>query len=249
VCLATFLVSRALVDGAFATPFTSVAEILERPKLEDVDYVPLKWKNEFHGRMIFPMKYSQYNKIWNLVILAAGFREGMRPYSMRVGAGARLGKLGPCLRPPPHVLLLTICLTGALSGPLRNYVLSNTTQVYERSYQPRHVRENLAHVAFRKLVRKDEELFEVLQDASLSRDTNAPLCVSQEDLDGFNNRRDIRDLRDRYARTVAAASSNSPEAKRIAARIKWVLDWLCDLRVAELRKAYFEDVDKLRSLG
>ena len=140
-------------------------------------------------------------------------------------------------------------VTGALSGPLRNYVLSNTTQVYERSYQPRHVRENLANVAFRKLVKKDEELFGVLQDASLSRDANAPLCVSQKDLDNFNNRRDIRNLRAQYANMVAAASSNAPEAKRIAARIKWVLDWLCDLRVAELRKAYFEDVDKLRSLG
>jgi hypothetical protein len=111
------------------------------------------------------------------------------------------------------------------------------------------VRENLANVAFRKLVRKDEELFGVLQDASLSRDANAPLHVSQKDLDGFNNRRDIRNLRVQYANMVAATSSNAPEAKRIAARIKRVLDWLCRLRVAELRKAYFEDVDKLRSLG
>jgi hypothetical protein len=45
------------------------------------------------------MNYFQYNKIWNLTILAAGFREGMRPYSMRVGAGARLGMFDLSLKP------------------------------------------------------------------------------------------------------------------------------------------------------
>ena len=32
--------------------------------------------------------------IWNLTILAIGFREDIRPSSMRIGAGARLGKFG-----------------------------------------------------------------------------------------------------------------------------------------------------------
>ena len=144
---------------------------------------------------------------------------------------------------------LTVYLIGALSGPLRNYILSNTAQVYERSYQPRHVRENLAKLAFGDLVDEDEELYKALQNASLSRDEGAPLYVSQKDLEGFNRRRDIRDLRAQYANAVTAESSSAPAAKRIAAKIKWVLDWLCDLKVAELRKAYFEDVDRLRSLG
>lgn len=110
-CLTTFIVSRALADNAFDPPFKSIAEILERPHLEDVDYLPLKWKEEFldpdKEKKIIPIQYSQYNKLWHLTITAAGFREDMRPSSMRVGAGARLGEFEPYPRPWPWLRLIT----------------------------------------------------------------------------------------------------------------------------------------------
>lgn len=111
------------------------------------------------------------------------------------------------------------------------------------------MRENLAKLAFGDLVDGDHDLYKALQAASLSRDEGAPLYVSQKDMDTFNNRRDIRDLRVQYTDAVAVSSSSGAEPKRICSRISWILDCLCDLKVAELRKAYFKDVDKLRSLG
>ena len=104
-------------------------------------------------------------------------------------------------------------------------------------------------VAFRDLVDGDEELYQTLRNASLSRDKDAPLYVSKEEFDGFQKRKDIRELRQQYVEEVARSSSDSTQAKRIAAKIQWTVDWLCRLRVAELRKAYFEEVDKLRSTG
>lgn len=98
-----------------------MAEMLERPHLEGVDYVPLEWKEEFLNtekeKKIIPIKYAQYNKLWHLTIAAAGFREGMRPYAMRVGAGARLGEFNSWSAPLRAELVYNFyhepnCVTG-----------------------------------------------------------------------------------------------------------------------------------------
>lgn len=67
-------------------------DLLTLPRLEGVDYLEVSWKPEMAEKEIIPIKYHQYYKIWNLVIVAAGFRDGLRPTSMRVGAGARIGE-------------------------------------------------------------------------------------------------------------------------------------------------------------
>ncbi|KAI6777994.1 uncharacterized protein J7T54_003815 [Emericellopsis cladophorae] len=78
------------VASAFTRPFTSVEDLLTLPRLEGVDYLEVSWKPEMADKEIIPIKYHQYYKIWRLVNLAAGFRDGLRPTSMRVGAGARI---------------------------------------------------------------------------------------------------------------------------------------------------------------
>jgi hypothetical protein len=127
--------------------------------------------------------------------------------------------------------------------------MGNSLGISLTNYKAQHLPENLLELAFGAHLAPNKELTKVLQDASLSRDVGAPLYVSQEDWDAFERRSDIRKLRADYKAAVLATSSSDPEAKRIAARIKWIRDWLCDLKVKELRAQYFETVDRLRSLG
>jgi hypothetical protein len=83
-------VARAIKDDAFKPGFDSIEAILRRPILENVDYVPLKWKEGKLDCPIFPLLYSRYNELWHRTCLVAGFREDLRLYTLRVGAGARL---------------------------------------------------------------------------------------------------------------------------------------------------------------
>ncbi|KAK7408680.1 hypothetical protein QQX98_009148 [Neonectria punicea] len=228
LCLGSLLVTRAIKDKAFQVPFESLEDLLRQPHLDGVDYVPLAWREDVLDEMIIPLKYHLFWELWNRTFFVSGARERMRPYSMRVGAGRRLG---------------------ALSQPLRNYILSNSTAVYERSYQSRHVQSNLAFLAFENHVSEDSDLFQFLQNACLGRDQGAPVYPNCEDLQGFERRRDIQDLRKEYAKVVAQQSSACPEACRISARISWIIDSLSDLKVEELRKEYFQTVDSLRSQG
>jgi hypothetical protein len=73
-----------------------MVEILERPHLKNVGYLPHKWKEEFFDpkkeKKVMPIKYSRYNKLWLLTIDASGFRESIRPYPRRVGPDGRLGE-------------------------------------------------------------------------------------------------------------------------------------------------------------
>ncbi|MFD2317082.1 DUF3435 domain-containing protein [Halomonas organivorans] len=98
ICAVTQLASRALYDGAFKNEgFKSLDDILDSPNLENVDYLTLAWKEEMLDRPIIPIDYYRYLQIWHKTILAAGFRDDLRPYSLRVGAGARLGESLSCL--------------------------------------------------------------------------------------------------------------------------------------------------------
>lgn len=73
--------------------------ILQQPNMEDVDYVELKWKPSIleEEKDIFSLSYNRFWEMWNLVLMVAGMREAIRPYSMRVGAGGRFhGESNPC---------------------------------------------------------------------------------------------------------------------------------------------------------
>jgi hypothetical protein len=90
MCLTSILLARALHDQAFEMDFKSLDDILNRPDLGDVDYIPLRWKSGFGKKTILPIPYFKYRELWDRTLLVAGFRQHERPYSMGVGAGGRL---------------------------------------------------------------------------------------------------------------------------------------------------------------
>ncbi|KAM4061018.1 hypothetical protein HRG_012941 [Hirsutella rhossiliensis] len=115
VCLVSLFTVRAIADNAFEAEFDSCNQVLRPPPLEKgVDFVPLKWKTEMLDKEIVPISYGTFLETWNRVYFVAGSRERKRPYSLRVGAGGRL--------------------KGSLTPALRNFILSNSTDVFERSY-------------------------------------------------------------------------------------------------------------------
>lgn len=100
LCLVQQIVSQAISDDAFDTPFSSLDEILNRPNLEHTDVLDLHWKTDKLNDNIFPVTYDKYWKVWNRLWYVAGSRDSVRPYALRVGAG---GKLDGELRHPQFI--------------------------------------------------------------------------------------------------------------------------------------------------
>ncbi|KAK4181988.1 hypothetical protein QBC35DRAFT_396859, partial [Podospora australis] len=90
ICLLSLIISQALSENAFENGYRSLEQLLSQPKLEHTDRLTLSWKKEFEDREIFPVPYHAYWKMWNRLWLVAGNRGSIRPYSLRVGAGASL---------------------------------------------------------------------------------------------------------------------------------------------------------------
>ncbi|KAM7210221.1 hypothetical protein V8F06_014393 [Rhypophila decipiens] len=90
ICLLTFILARALHDDAFETSFASFAEILQRPNLEDVDHISLKWKPEFQNKKIFPLTYHHYWELWTRTWFVAGTRNSVRPFTSKIQALIRI---------------------------------------------------------------------------------------------------------------------------------------------------------------
>lgn len=133
---------------------------------------------------------------------------------------------------------------------MRNYVLGNTKEVFLKSYQPHQVSQNLVKIAFgERAGTGDADLYQALQHSLRQRDPGAPIYISKQDLQAFEDRRDLRDLRRDYRNIVNSSSSNDLKAKQIATKILWIRRTLSDKRVTELRKAYFQEVDRLRAMG
>ncbi|KAK7448730.1 hypothetical protein Landi51_06406 [Colletotrichum acutatum] len=231
LCIVSQVIVVALEKNAFETPFSSMGEILCRPIMEDVDYVPLRWKKDMEHQTLFEITYPAFYELWYQVLLVAGVREPPRPYSMRVGAGGRLHK---CLE--PH---------------LSNFILSHTSAVFQGSYQPVHVAENLPRVAFARVLQVDhqERLYALLANSSLHRDENAPIYPKKEDIESWEQRSDLQNLRIEYETVRRKANADRPETKRIAARIQSIRDKLEELTIDRERKTYFERVDTLRASG
>ncbi|KAF6806306.1 hypothetical protein CMUS01_14400 [Colletotrichum musicola] len=162
------------------------------------------------------------------VLLIVGLPDPPRPYSIRVGAEGNL-----------HQLYLS------------NYILSHTENVFQGSYQPVHVTENLPRLAFARVLEFDahERLYGLLENASFRRDEGAPIYPKEEDLSQWEQRRDIRGLRAKYQYVRAHSNADDPQAKRIAAQIQFIRDRLSDLQVAEDRRQYFEVAGRLRAAG
>ncbi|RYP01717.1 hypothetical protein DL764_006110 [Monosporascus ibericus] len=221
-CLASKVLTRAIQDRAFEPSFNNVDEIFDRPNLESVDFVQLRWKRDILNQRIFPITYKTLNELWHRTLLVSGFRTHSRLYSLRVGAGARFD--------------------GVLSSALRNYILSHTTGVFESSYQSHRVRANLMSLAFGKDAGRDDKLFAMLRDMSVSRDANAPVDITMDEHREFEQRKDVSGLRHEIA-TVA----NGNERTKLRAKLHNLLKTLRKLKLDEKRDEYFHRVDYLRA--
>ncbi|KXH65143.1 hypothetical protein CSAL01_10464 [Colletotrichum salicis] len=198
VCILRAVVSRALFDNAFDPEFDSFESLLGRPNLEGVDYAKLHWKEDILDEPIIPIQYGCFGKIWQRVLFVIGCREGLRPYAMRVGAGGRLD--GEILHIPLMKYSWSSCsrTAGTFTPALRNYIPSNTSRAYEKSYQPRHIRENLARVAYGDLAGQSDALYMILRNAIFTRDDKGPLYPTKRDLDLFEKRKDVRRRRQEH---------------------------------------------------
>ncbi|KAF6827136.1 hypothetical protein CMUS01_09141 [Colletotrichum musicola] len=205
VCLTRKIIARALSDDAFEAGFASYDELLRRPILENVGYVPLKWKAEFADR------------VWRQVQTALGMREHIRVHSIRPA--------------------------------FRNYILGNTSAVYEKSYIPQQISgKDLMKAAWAALAGTDE-ITPQLRHATFTRDENAPMYPTAEDYDNIESRKDITALRREVEAMRAEHGAGSEEARKAKLRLDADITALRKLGVAERRKKYFAEADRLRSLG
>lgn len=108
------------------------------------------------------------------------------------------------------------------------------------------MREDLGRIAFgdRTAYPGQDELFSMLRSSSLTRDENAPVSVSPEDKQAWESRKDISE-----ARAQIKAETNSRLRNLLSHKIARIMHNLTKLRILELRKEYFSEVDKRRGLG
>ena len=191
-------------------------------------------------RPIFPLSQTALTNLWQRTVLVAGARKHPRLYSVRVGRAAELdGKdenfparaLTPEENPLSDPFALTS--TGTLTPALRNYIMSQTSDVFESSYQTERVRENLLYIGFEGVTDSENPLFKVLRNLTLTSDPDAPIYPTPEQIDMIEGRRDISQLRTEGAR-------NKLQRRR---KDLWAL------AVEECRKAYFAEADSLRRRG
>lgn len=111
--------------------------------------------------------------------------------------------------------------------------------MFERSYQPRHVRENLlASLDVHSQVEGDEEIFQLLRRSSLQCDELAPINAGEEDVAHWKEtRKDLRDL----------LSLNDDYSKH--AKIQRIVKGLSRIFIQDKRKQYFQQANQRRALG
>ncbi|KAI1085901.1 hypothetical protein F5B19DRAFT_264814 [Rostrohypoxylon terebratum] len=133
---------------------------------------------------------------------------------------------------------------GVLSSALRNHILSHTTSVFESSYQSHRVRADLMSLAFGNEAGRDEQLFAMLRDMSMSRDANAPVDITAKEYRAFEQRSDVVMLR----RSMDNAT-DSKERTRFRSKVNNLLRTLSQLQLEKNRAEYFKRVDYLRAKG
>lgn len=108
------------------------------------------------------------------------------------------------------------------------------------------MKHNLHAIAFPGLTGENSALISVQSSALLRRDQNAPIYITQDDLNKWEKRNDITSLRAQYKE---AKKDDRLLAEGIKARIKYLLDYLEKLQLELSRRTYFEEVDRLRAHG
>ncbi|KAH8891472.1 hypothetical protein GQ53DRAFT_147693 [Thozetella sp. PMI_491] len=228
LCLASLVLTRAIqLDALDVKPrFQSVGELLQRPVLGETGRIDIPWKSEFLDQPIFPITYPVFYELWMRCLLVIGCRKAIRPYSLRVGAGARLDDSVP--------------------SALRNYVMSHSGGTFEDAYQTGIItRKNLSEVAFGpRAVGRDETLYNELRSMTLTRDEGAPISVSKEKIAEFKARNDIAGFR-----AEIQATSDPKEKRRLYSEIATTINTCTRLQLEEDRQAYFKKADQLRLQG
>ncbi|KAM7209967.1 hypothetical protein V8F06_014645, partial [Rhypophila decipiens] len=195
----------------------------------------IPWKEEFLDKPLFPLRYSQFLELWTRCLLVIGCRKPIRPYALRVGAGARMDDM----------LLPDTDYHQTPSSTLRNNIMSHSRAIFENDYQTGVVRPNLASLAFGpKAVSRDETLFSELRNMSLTRDEGAPNSVSEEQISKFRKRNDIAEFR-----AMIMASTDKSEKTRLHNQIKTTVNTCIKLQLDVDRQAYFKEADRLRLQG
>ncbi|KAF3763129.1 hypothetical protein M406DRAFT_331693 [Cryphonectria parasitica EP155] len=212
-CPVSLVIARALADQAFNVPTDSLDKLMSRPNLEDSKRLRFKWKDELLDRPIFPIDYHTFGALWNRTTLVAGYPERTRPYSLRVGAANRLD--------------------GVLEPALRNYILSHSSGIFQRSYQARQLRQNLLPILSPE-ASADDDLFALLRQSSLDCDSRAPIYVKRTDIDHWEHTRN--DLRQ-------CAEQGNWQRRSVIIRS------LSRLLIDERRRQYFQAAGDLRARG
>ncbi|KAH6847506.1 hypothetical protein B0I37DRAFT_354242 [Chaetomium sp. MPI-CAGE-AT-0009] len=222
--------TKAIADNAFATPFGSLDEMLDRPNLEHVDLLELPWKEDMLDRDIFPITYDKYWAAWHQLWQVAGNRDPQRPYSLRVGAGSKLD--------------------GPLTPALRSHFMANTEPVFQQRYLPQYIREEIMPIVFGpKAAGTHEELYGMLRRATARRDENAPLYPTVEDMQRLEERRDMQRLKREYEMARDGKGDSHPDTKRAFAAYAKLRSDLRKLVVEHRRVEYFKEADRRRALG
>ncbi len=99
LCFFRSVMSRAIAADAFEADYKSIDEAMDIPRFEEgVQLIHLRWKKDMRNKIIFPITYGQINALWHRIQIVAGFRDPVRFYALRLGAGQRLE--GKILVPP-----------------------------------------------------------------------------------------------------------------------------------------------------
>ncbi|EHA51056.1 hypothetical protein MGG_14839 [Pyricularia oryzae 70-15] len=222
VCLSTLLLSQVIADDAFAAS-DSITSLEDLERPREAKYVRLPWKEEMLDREITQIDYATLLRLWKRLVDVAGCRDPMRPYSMR-----------------------------KLSNLPNETILSHSTSVFNKNYQPRDLGYNLSTIAFPNHAGGDitEKLSELMRNTSFIWNENAPIYPTQEDLDSFERNSRIRAYRDEYANLK---DDCSPEAKkqanRVQSQISKSIDILCARAVERRRDEFWKKVDRRNAKG
>ncbi|GKU10824.1 unnamed protein product, partial [Fusarium langsethiae] len=216
ICILSLVLSKAFANNAFHGEFRSLQELLPSNHQfanKDTNYEPLAWREEMNSKKLIHLSYQRLLEIWTRCLLVMGVRRNVRLYSLRVGTAGKLD--------------------GQLTPALRNYILSQSSGVYESNYHPAQVRENLMKISFGALAGKKDKLLDQMRRMSIKCDPGAPIYVTQDDLDGFEKRQDLTLLR-----------SQQPSNAMVQSKIKYIRDTLESLLLDKRRQEYFDNIKK-----
>jgi hypothetical protein len=89
---ASLVIARAIQMDALDldVSYDSLRDLLQRPRLGNTDRIDIPWKESFLNQPLFPLTYADFWAIWRRCLHVIGSRKDIRPYSLRVGAGARM---------------------------------------------------------------------------------------------------------------------------------------------------------------